>query len=127
MPWTEKMRQAIKSSATVPGTIHTDMRASGHLAEELLSGYNDVNYRWVSWDNWTYERTFDVPAALLTKQVVNLVAVGVDTVSKIYVNDQLVGETVNQYVRYAFDVKKVVKSGQNTIRVAFESALTYSR
>ncbi|CAG2117636.1 unnamed protein product, partial [Medioppia subpectinata] len=119
--------KSIKSSATVPGSIYTDLRASGHLAEELLSGYNDVNYRWVSWDNWTYERTFDVPAALLTKQVVNLVAEGVDTVSKIYVNDQLVGETVNQYVRYAFDVKKVVKSGQNTIRVAFESALTYSR
>ncbi|CAG2177016.1 unnamed protein product, partial [Oppiella nova] len=97
-PTIKYLGTAITSKATVPGTIYTDLRNNGHLSEELLAGYNDVNYRWVSRDNWTYGREFEVDAKLLTKQVVNLVAEGVDTVSAIYINDQLVGRTVNQFV-----------------------------
>jgi len=58
---------------------------------------------------------------------VNLLANGIDTVSSVYINDQLIGKTDNQFVRYVFDVKKVLKSGQNTIRLAFQSAPIYAK
>src|SRR5882724_5276249 len=45
---------AIKTKAKVPGSIYSDLRREGIL-KDLYVGKNDVNYRWVSYDNLTYE------------------------------------------------------------------------
>ncbi|CAG2174214.1 unnamed protein product [Oppiella nova] len=118
---------AIRVKAKVPGSIYSDLRRENVLKEDLLYEKNDVNYRWVSYDNWTYERTFNVESNILNKKNVNLLANGIDTVSSVYINDQLIGKTYNQYIRYVFDVKNVLKSGQNTIRLAFQSAPIYAK
>ena len=59
--------------------------------------------------------------------MVDLVLEGVDTVSTVYINDQIVGQTDNQFVRYKYDLKKVLKKGQNSIRIAFQSAPLYAK
>ena len=68
-----------------------------------------------------------VDTSLLNKRSVNLVAEGIDTVSTVYINDKIVGKTENQFIRYKFDLKPVLKTGKNTIRIAFESAPIYAR
>ncbi len=45
--------------ARVPGSIYSDLRRDGLLKEDLYYENNDINYRWVSYDNWTFERTFE--------------------------------------------------------------------
>ncbi|CAG2116035.1 unnamed protein product, partial [Medioppia subpectinata] len=119
--------KSIKVGAKVPGSIYSDLRRAQVLKQDLLYEKNDVKYRWVAYDNWTYERTFAVDSKLLDKKNVNLLANGIDTVSSVYVNDQLIGKTDNQYIRYVWDVKKVLKSGQNLIRLAFQSAPLYAK
>ncbi len=54
-------------------------------------------------------------------------AKGIDTVSRVYINDKLIGTTDNMFVRYKFDVKQVLKTGQNKIAVSFESAVLYGK
>jgi len=61
----------------------------------------------------------------LSKNGVYLVAKGIDTISSVYINDKLIGTTDNMFVRYKFDIKQVLKTGQNKIRIAFESAPFY--
>jgi beta-mannosidase len=70
-----------------------------------------------------------VDDSLLSKNGVYLVAKGIDTVSSVYINinDKLIGTTNNMFVRYKFDVKQVLKTGQNKIRIAFESAVNYAK
>ncbi len=68
-----------------------------------------------------------VDASLMSKESVFLVAEGIDTVSNVYINDKLIGTTDNMYVRYKFDAKQTLKTGQNKIRIAFESAVIYGR
>ncbi len=51
---------------------------------------------------------------------------GIDTVSNVYINDKLIGTTDNMFVRYKFDVKQVLKKGENKIVIAFESAVHYA-
>ena len=63
---------------------------------------------------------------MLQRKSVNLVFDGVDTVSKIYINDVLVGETDNMFVRYILDVKKLLKTKDNKIKVVFESPISYA-
>ncbi len=70
-----------------------------------------------------------VDDSLLSKNGVYLGAKGIDTVSSVYINinDKLIGTTNNMFVRYKFDVKQVLKTGQNKIRIAFESAVNYAK
>jgi len=49
---------AITVASRVPGSIFTDLIRSGILAEDPYYGQNDLNYKWVSYDNWTYHKTF---------------------------------------------------------------------
>ena len=44
----------------VPGSIYTDLLAAGVLDQgPLLFRFNDVDYRWVSYNDWTYRLQFD--------------------------------------------------------------------
>lgn len=127
-------------SAKVPGSIYSDLMRNGVIGDPFYR-YNDFAYRWVGYDNWTFVKNFSgyinklislwllilhlVDEKLLNSKSVQLVLDGVDTVSHVYVNDKLVGTTDNQFVRYVFDVKNVLKL-DNTIKVAFESAVSYA-
>lgn len=45
--------------AKVPGGVFTDLLDNGVLSQDPLYRYNDVAYRWVSADQWTYSTTFN--------------------------------------------------------------------
>jgi beta-mannosidase len=49
---------AVSGNAQVPGGIFSDLKKANILKEDFFFRYNDVQYRWVSWDNWTYHTTF---------------------------------------------------------------------
>jgi len=49
---------AVSGEAQVPGGIFSDLKKANILKEDFFFRYNDVQYRWVSWDNWTYYTTF---------------------------------------------------------------------
>ncbi|CAG2163303.1 unnamed protein product [Oppiella nova] len=66
-----------------------------------------------------------VSANILSKQVVNLVVEGIDTVSNITVNGVQILRTINQFVRYVFDAKHALKSGQNSIQIHIENPQHY--
>lgn len=38
-----------------------------------------------------------------------LICEGLDTIAKVYINDILVGESVNMFVRYIYDIKDVLR------------------
>eukprot|EP00898_Chlorokybus_atmophyticus_P005444 jgi/Chlat1/5900/Chrsp4S06244 len=111
--------------ARVPGVVHTDLMAAG-IIDDPYYRFNDVEYRWIGLDNWTYEKTFDVPALTLNHAAVDLVCDGIDTISTVYINDVYIGSTDNMFRRYIFDVKKHLQAGANTIRTDFTSPVTYA-
>ena len=47
-------------NATVPGGVYTDLARAGVIfpVEELYFRFNDVNTRWVAYENWNYSATF---------------------------------------------------------------------
>lgn len=46
---------AITVGGQVPGGVYSDLLAANVLSEgDLYYRYNDLNYRWVSKENWTY-------------------------------------------------------------------------
>ncbi|XP_073999944.1 beta-mannosidase isoform X2 [Rhodnius prolixus] len=97
------------------------------LKKYMFYEYNDVAYRWIALDNWTYFSHFKLEHSDLRYEQIHLVLHGVDTVSEIYINEKLVGNTTNMFVRYRFDVKNVVKVGLNSLYVNFTSPIAASR
>uniref|UniRef100_A0A8C4V2I5 Beta-mannosidase n=1 Tax=Falco tinnunculus TaxID=100819 RepID=A0A8C4V2I5_FALTI len=83
----------------VPGCVHTALHRRG-LIQDPYYRFNDVMYRWISLDNWTYSRTFKTPFDIRKWQKVNLIFEGVDTVAQILINNVTLGRTDNMFNRY---------------------------
>ena len=64
---------------------------------------------------------------LLSKQSINLILHGVDTVSRITLNGYPLGNTTNMFVRYAFDVKALLALKNNKLQIEIESPVAYAR
>lgn len=117
---------SIKVPATVPGGIYTDLKKQGLIGEPFY-GFNDVEYEWVGKENWTFYRYFDVPSDLFEEERVTLVAHGIDTVCSVWLNDVLMFNTVNMYVRYSADVPSArLREYDNSILVSCESPVLYA-
>lgn len=106
----------------MPGSIYTDLRRANILTEGFYRNDNDRAYRWVSYLDWTYTKTFDVQPALLDKKSIVLTCHGLDTVGMVFLNNVLIGVVDNSFVRYRFDVKRVLRAKNNKLRIKFRSA-----
>jgi len=105
---------------TVPGTVHTDLMAEQIIPDPFYrTQENDV--QWVEEMDWVYRRVFDVPADVLRESVVRLSAEGLDTYASIDINGKGVGESSNMFIGHSFDVRKVLRPGENTIEIRFDS------
>ncbi|XP_014371911.2 beta-mannosidase [Papilio machaon] len=107
-------------SAKVPGGVYTDLQRAG-IIDDILSGFNDIQTRWVAYDTWTYKTNFQVSEKDVQSPVANLVFEGVDTIAFIELNDVPIGTTQNMFVRYVFDIKEHLKIGLNELKVTFAS------
>ncbi|KAF5301663.1 hypothetical protein FQA39_LY10710 [Lamprigera yunnana] len=112
--------------ATVPGGIYTDLMKN-NVIDDVFYERNDVQSRWIAKENWNYTTFFSVDDNVLSHRNIQLVFHGIDTFSKIYLNEVQLGTTENMFVRYTFNVKPFVKLGNNSLRVQLESPVIAAR
>ncbi|XP_076069531.1 beta-mannosidase isoform X2 [Oratosquilla oratoria] len=120
---------SISISGEVPGGVYSSLLRANVLQDgDFYYRYNDLGYRWVSKDNWTYSTKLQVTSKELASERVALVFEGLDTVAQVKVNDVLVGRSDNMFVRYIFDVKDYLKvEGDNDLSISFESPVGYAK
>ncbi|XP_067931655.1 beta-mannosidase-like [Watersipora subatra] len=112
-------------NATVPGSIYMDLMLN-HVIEDPYARYNDIAYSKYASFNWSYTRTFQEPVGIKNYTNVVLACDGLDTVSELFLNNQTIGKSWNQFVKYRFDVKDLIRPGVNVIEVRFISAISYA-
>ena len=100
--------------------MQTDLLAN-KLIPEPFYGNNEAELQWIGLADWEYQTKFQADAATVGQEHVELVFDGLDTYAEIFVNDAKVLETGNMFRTWRVDVKKNVKSGENTLRVVFHS------
>ncbi|XP_043111548.1 beta-mannosidase isoform X2 [Puntigrus tetrazona] len=116
---------SVSLSAEVPGCVHTALRRQGFISDPYYR-FNDLAYRWISLDNWTYSTSFSVSTHVRGKGKAVLVFEGVDTVSTISLNGVTIGKTDNMFRRYDFDVTGLLKDEENVLQVWIMSAVRYA-
>ncbi len=109
--------------ATVPGTVHLDLLAQD-LIPDPFHGVNEAAVAWIGLVDWTYETTFAWAPDGNTRH--DLVFDGLDTVTTIRLNGQVIGETANQHRSYRFDVAALLVEGDNRLELAFRAPIPYA-
>nr|XP_013006030.1 LOW QUALITY PROTEIN: beta-mannosidase [Cavia porcellus] len=90
---------SLELPAAVPGCVHGALLQRG-LLQDPYYRFNDLDYRWISLENWTYSNEFKLPFDSSKWQKVNLTFEGVDTVAEIFFNNVSIGKTDNMFRRY---------------------------
>jgi beta-mannosidase len=113
-------------NATVPGCVHTDLLA-GRLIDEPFFSTNERKLQWIENEDWEYKTTFFVPPKVLEEERVELVFEGLDTFCSVYLNDSLVLQTSDMFIRHTFSCKNQLRPGDNTLRLYFHSPINRTR
>ncbi|XP_001359635.3 beta-mannosidase [Drosophila pseudoobscura] len=87
---------------------------------QVLESYNDINLRWLAYDNWTYTNKFQFDIHHYQRGHINLTFHGIDTIAEIRLNHQLLGRTDNMFVRYSYDVSSILQQ-ENILEVEIVS------
>ncbi|CAM4727260.1 unnamed protein product [Leuciscus chuanchicus] len=121
----EVQQKTPRGCAEVPGCVHTALQRQGFISDPYYR-FNDLAYRWISFDNWTYTTSFSAPTHVREKMKAVLVFEGVDTISTISLNGVTIGKTDNMFRRYDFEVTGLLKDQENILQVWIMSAVTYA-
>ena len=109
---------------TSPCSMYSVLLQHG-LIDDPFYGFNELKLTGLSDKDCSFETELTVDEDMLEKEYLELVFLGLDTLCKIYVNNELLAETKNMHRRYIFDVKDYVCVGKNTIRLEFSSPTEY--
>lgn len=107
--------------AEVPGNIELDLHRNGIIPDPFF-GENVDLLRPYEFDNWEYERTFELSADFPAQA--DLVFDGIDCLAEILVNGEPAGRAGNAFLRHRFAVDKLLRRGEtNTVTVRIESPI----
>jgi beta-mannosidase len=108
--------------AQVPGVVQTDLLNS-KLISDPFDRDNEFRLQWIGLADWEYQTTFQVDASTLSREHVELLFEGLDTFADVYLNDQSILQADNMFRRWRIPAKTILKSGPNTLRIVFHSAV----
>ena len=108
--------------AEVPGVVQTDLLRN-QLIPDPFDRDNEFRLQWVGLTDWEYQTVFQVDAATLSRDHVDLVFDGLDTLADVYLNDRAILHTANMFRSWRFSAKPLLKAGPNTLRIVFHSAV----
>jgi len=110
--------------AEVPGSVLDAWVKSG-IVPDPYYGENEKQITPLFNNEFEYSRTFSVSAELLAEDEVVLVCLGIDTLGEIFINGKSIAKVNNMHRSWRFNVKGLLKTGENTIRVVLFSPTAF--
>lgn len=87
---------------------------------------NETKLNWIDSSTWYYNSKFNLDNYdLNNSNNIELVLDRVNTYAKVYINDKLIGSTFNEFLKYHFNIKPYVHSGENSIKIIIEPTINY--
>ena len=121
-PWTLDVSGGLFTAvpATVPGSVYHDLLTAGLIPDPFYRDNENEALKLMDHD-FTYSRAFTVDGALLNCDRVYLRCEGLDTLATVTVNSQIAGHAGNMHRTWEFDVKALLRPGENEIQITFAS------
>jgi beta-mannosidase len=113
-------------AAKVPGGVHTDLLSAGTISDPF-DGVNEENVQWVAEKDWEYRRYFHPSPTVFALDKIFLTCQGLDTLAEVRLNGKILGVTSNMFRTWRWDVKGLLKEGENRLDIRFRSPLAHIR
>ncbi|MDR0442447.1 MAG: glycoside hydrolase family 2 protein [Treponema sp.] len=111
-------------NAEVPGSVLDTWIKAGHIPDPFY-GENEKTITPLFDNNFEYSRTFSVSEELLAEDTIDLVCLGIDTLGEIFINGESVSRVDNMHRSWRFNVKRLLKPGENSIRIVLFSPVDF--
>ncbi len=108
--------------AEVPGVVQTDLLRNKLIADPFYRD-NEKSLQWVGLTDWEYQTEFDVDAATLAREHLDLLFGGLDTFADVYLNDAQLLKADNMFRSWRLSAKDRLHRGKNTLRIVFHSPI----
>ena len=127
-PWTLDIPGSAFTAvpAEVPGSVYHDLLAAGRIPDPFYRDNETEALKLMEYD-FHYSRAFQVDGELLDCGAVLLRCEGLDTLAAVYINGAEAGRADNMHRTWEFDVKDLLREGENTIAVHFASPTKFIR
>ncbi len=112
--------------AEVPGSVYHDLLTAGRIPDPFYRDNETEALKLMEYD-FHYSRAFQVDGELLDCGAVLLRCEGLDTLAAVYINGAEAGRADNMHRVWEFDVKDLLREGENTIAVHFASPTKFIR
>jgi len=112
--------------AVVPGSVYSDLLQAGRMEDPYWRD-NETQAFALMENNFIYTRSFTADDALRLSDAVLLRCEGLDTLARVSINGEPAGAACNMHRIWEFDVKRLLRAGENRIEVRFASPTKYIR
>jgi beta-mannosidase len=112
--------------AKVPGEVHLDLMKNNVISDPFFSD-NESYQKWIGETGWEYKKVFIMPDSLFVKRNIELVCKGIDTYANVYLNDSLIIIADNMFRTWYSDIRTLLRTGVNTLRIQFPANSTESK
>jgi len=110
--------------AVVPGSVFNDLLRAGKMEDPFYRDNEMAALELTKFD-YEYERSFEADEALLARDVVLLRCEGLDTLCEVSINGKLALDADNMHRTFEANVKDMLRTGLNDIRVVIRSATRF--
>jgi len=127
-PWTLDIPGSAFTAvpAEVPGSVYHDLLAAGRIPDPFYRDNETEALKLMEYD-FHYSRAFQADGELLDCGAVLLRCEGLDTLAAVYINGAEAGRADNMHRTWEFDVKDLLREGENNIAVHFASPTKFIR
>ncbi|MCX6267189.1 MAG: hypothetical protein NTW16_07510, partial [Bacteroidetes bacterium] len=112
--------------AKVPGVVHLDLMQNNLIPDPYLQD-NESKLQWIGEPEWEYMKTFQFDERNSSMPHIELILKGLDTYANVYLNDSLVLVADNMFREWVADVRHLVRTGINTLRIQFPAIVAENK
>lgn len=112
--------------AFVPGDLYSDLLRN-QIIEDPYYRDNELETLKLSGREYEYKTVFQAGADLCEKDRVLLRFEGIDTLADVFLNGEWLGHADNMHRTWEYDVKEILRVGENVLSVEFHSPTEYIR
>lgn len=126
---TWKLEHAVSKetiNAGTHGSVQEILIGKGELPDPFY-GKNEEKFGWIEDHIWEFSSILNADVDLLKNEFVELLFPGIDTYAEIFLNDTLIGFAQNAFRPYRFEIKSMLRTGENRLKVRFYPPVVYHK
>mgnify|MGYP002639465593 CR=1 FL=1 len=101
--------------------VHLDLLHHGLIQDPFYSN-NEEKLKWIEEKSWIFKTNFRLTDEELSQKIIYLNLDGLDTYVKVFLNDELILQSENMFLKHRINIKKFVQE-DNELRIEFTSAI----